>query len=676
MLAAVAFLVAPQAEAAAGLAAHQSPKIANYFLHWTLDALDARELARWDLLILDMETQSRSPDMLREIRRLNPDVVILAYVTASEIRSDAGAIAAAAPLRAKLAARIDPAWYLTDGGGDRRTFWSGTWIVNVTDRAAAVGGARWQDVLPRFVAEELMPSGLWDGVFFDNGWESVSYFAGGPVDLDRDGRAESAAAADAAWQAGLKRIYARTRELLGPRYLVFQNDGPLYYADVQGQLFENFPRGSWTRTQQQVQRTVTRGIAPAVAVINSNTGNTGRFHEYGNMRFGLASALLNDAYFSFDYGDRDHGQWYWYDEYDANLGRPVGAARRVDGPSGNFAAGVWRRDFTRGAALVNAGTAAKTVELGGDYEKLRGDQDPAVNDGSIVDQVRLVASDGILLRKPLEEVDGAAFPNGGFARIFNREGVPLRNGFFVADARFAAGAQVLRRDLDGDGRLDAVGAEGGRVRVLFADGRSAAIVPYVGDVGGVNVAVGDVVGDARLEIVTAPAGAGNALIRIWTVEGKEAAPAFHGFDPRFPGGASLAVGNIDGAGKDEIVVGAGPGGGPHVRVFSGDGKVRDRGFFAYDPRFRGGVTVALGELTGDDKLEIVTGAGPGGGPHVRVWNFDGSARGRGFFALDARNRSGVSVAVVDVDKNNSRDVLVFSRDLTLAQAASLPVAHR
>ncbi len=63
----------------------------------------------------------------------------------------------------------------------------------------------------------------------------------------------------------------------------------------------------------------------------------------------------------------------------------------------------------------------------------------------------------------------------------------------------------------------------------------------------------------------------------------------------------MAAGDVNGDGRADIVTGAGPGGGPHVRVFSGVDLAVLASFFAYDPGFHGGVSVAAGDINGDGR---------------------------------------------------------------------------
>lgn len=90
-------------------------------------------------------------------------------------------------------------------------------------------------------------------------------------------------------------------------------------------------------------------------------------------------------------------------------------------------------------------------------------------------------------------------------------------------------------------------------------------------------------------------------------------------------------------------------------------------FFAYDPKFFGGVTVAVSDIDGDGHLEVVTGAEEGGGPHVKVWRIvDGKhVELGGFMAYSSDMTGGVNVAcapgvIVTAPLNGGPHVRVFA----------------
>jgi hypothetical protein len=117
------------------------------------------------------------------------------------------------------------------------------------------------------------------------------------------------------------------------------------------------------------------------------------------------------------------------------------------------------------------------------------------------------------------------------------------------------------------------------------------------------------------------------------------------YTPAFIAGVFVAAGDVDGDGRADIITGADAGGGPHVLAFSGvDGHVL-RSFFAYDPGFSGGVRVAAADLDLDGFAEIITAPGPGSGPSLRVWDGATGAAVGEFNADDSTVLSGVFVGV-------------------------------
>jgi hypothetical protein len=181
--------------------------------------------------------------------------------------------------------------------------------------------------------------------------------------------------------------------------------------------------------------------------------------------------------------------------------------------------------------------------------------------------------------------------------------------------------------------------------------------------GGSYVALGDVNGSGSVqEVITGAQAGGGSHVRIFGQFGEEIF-SFFAFPDGFSGGARVASGYINGDGNADVIVGAGPGGGPHVRVF--DGAALEAGtlseiysIFAYPSGFSGGVFVASADFDGDGLDDIITGAGEGGGPHVRVFSGADGSPLAGFFPFQSGFGGGVRVAGGDINGDNKDDVIV------------------
>ena len=96
--------------------------------------------------------------------------------------------------------------------------------------------------------------------------------------------------------------------------------------------------------------------------------------------------------------------------------------------------------------------------------------------------------------------------------------------------------------------------------------------------------------------------------------------SFYAYDAGFAGGVNVATADVDGNGTIDVITGPGAGMPPLVKVYSGVDGSLIRSFLAYGAGFGGGVFVAAGDVNHDGKADIITGAGAGGGPHVKVFS--------------------------------------------------------
>lgn len=167
--------------------------------------------------------------------------------------------------------------------------------------------------------------------------------------------------------------------------------------------------------------------------------------------------------------------------------------------------------------------------------------------------------------------------------------------------------------------------------------------------GGVHVATADVNGDDFPDLITAPGFGGGPVIRIWDGETGTLQSEFNAYDPLFRGGVNIAAVRLfETSGPAQIITGAGPTGGPHVKVFKSQTQAELASFLAYDPSFTGGISVAATAASTGSPGQIFTGAGPGGGPHVQTFSATGAPQGPGFMAYDHSFRGGVNVAALQI----------------------------
>lgn len=178
-----------------------------------------------------------------------------------------------------------------------------------------------------------------------------------------------------------------------------------------------------------------------------------------------------------------------------------------------------------------------------------------------------------------------------------------------------------------------------------------------GFTGGGSIAMADLGKDGTAEIITAAGLGGGPHIRTFRLDGSYI-HQFYAYDQNMTYGVNVAAGDVDGDGAAEIVTGPKAGGGPQIRVFDGTGRVDHTvGFYAFDQSYHGGVNVAVGDVDGDGKGDIVVGSGEEMEPTVKVFSASGVAKSIEFHPFPVDNTGGVSVAVGNVDKDAAAEIV-------------------
>jgi hypothetical protein len=235
---------------------------------------------------------------------------------------------------------------------------------------------------------------------------------------------------------------------------------------------------------------------------------------------------------------------------------------------------------------------------------------------------------------------------------------------FIPYAGFTGGVRVAAGDVNGDGVADIITGQGDVVstapQVKVLSGTNGSTLQSfnafdAGFTGGVYVAAGDVNGDGLADIVTGAGDNGNSQVKVFSGANGSLLQSFFAYSG-FTGGVRVAVGDVNGDHTPDIITAPGTGGAPQVKVFDGKNLNLLNGFFAYNAAFTGGVYVAAGDLNGDGVAEIVTGAGQGGSTNVKAFNGVDLGLINSFLAFSGSDAE-ARVAVGDVNGDSKNDII-------------------
>jgi len=231
-------------------------------------------------------------------------------------------------------------------------------------------------------------------------------------------------------------------------------------------------------------------------------------------------------------------------------------------------------------------------------------------------------------------------------------------------------------DLDGDGDLEViVGSESGDVYAWHHDGAAVTLLGSPGWPRSTGAAVyscpalGDLDGDGDPEVLI---GSSDSKVYAWHHDGTTVTfPDAPGWPQGTAGwvNSSPALGDLDGDGSPEVVVGSNDG---RVYAWHYDGTPVD-GW----PKSTGWIvdgSPALGDLDGDGDLEVVVGSWDG---DVYAWHDDGTAVNSWPYSIGPTSAFHSSPAVADLDGDGDLEVAIGSDDGNVyAWTCDIPTVDR
>ena len=243
---------------------------------------------------------------------------------------------------------------------------------------------------------------------------------------------------------------------------------------------------------------------------------------------------------------------------------------------------------------------------------------------------------------------------------------------------YSGGVRVATGDLTGDGVPDVVAATAGGVaaQARVINGATGAILPdqLLGPTAyaaAVALAVADVTGDGIADVALGTDEIGPRAQVIRGGDFRKIAD-ISGSASGFRGGTQVGLGDMTGDGRAELIVSATYTSGSLVCAYAGDslapGSIPVPVFtsFTLSAGYTDGLSLAVGDVNGDGWADLVLGTPPSATPQVNVYSGYGLVQYgsrtliASFTPAAASSMTGVRVAVRDIDGDGIVDILTSS----------------
>jgi hypothetical protein len=169
-----------------------------------------------------------------------------------------------------------------------------------------------------------------------------------------------------------------------------------------------------------------------------------------------------------------------------------------------------------------------------------------------------------------------------------------------------------------------------------------------------DLKVVDLGNDNIPEIIISPSSGYEPYVKIYRLDGSLISQ-FLSYDKKYLGGVNFTIGDLNSDGKKEIITAATANGGPHIRIFNNQGTIINS-FFAFAKNDTGGINVDLGNLYEDLKPEIIVSSNNSQNTSV----FDSNGKLLKKLKLENTLKKGQRIVVKDLGNDSVAEILTFA----------------